>query len=150
MYADYYQCYGPGTGSNINGGKGDPSLKSTCFSPTVTWETVLEHNEHLQNEFRLSTPDDWRLRGLVGAYVEDDDAYDQTEWIQTTMPASPRRCAGHARQRRLPLHIGTLPGATVGRPGVQANGVSFYPDALRDIKQTAFFASLDFDILPRC
>ena len=70
MYADYYQCYGPGTGFNINGGKGDPNLKPTCFSPTTTWNTVLEHNEHLQNEFRLSTPEDWRLRGIVGAYIE--------------------------------------------------------------------------------
>lgn len=60
LYADYYQCYGPGTGGN-------PKLKSTCFSPTVTWDTVLERNLHLQNEFRLSTPEDWRLRGIVGA-----------------------------------------------------------------------------------
>jgi iron complex outermembrane recepter protein len=150
LYADYYQCYGPGTGFNINGGKGDPNLKSTCFSPNTTWNTVLEHNEHLQNEFRLSTPEDWRLRGIVGAYIEDSKVYDQTEWIETTMPACTSNGApGTPGNSGCLSNIGTVPGATVGRPGIQANDVSFYPDALRDTKQTAFFASVDFDIVPK-
>jgi outer membrane receptor protein involved in Fe transport len=150
LYADYYQCYGPGTGFNINGGKGDPKLKPTCFSPNVTWDTVLEHNEHLQNEFRLSTPEDWRLRGIVGAYVEDNKVFDQTEWIETTIPSCTANGApGTAGNSGCLSNIGTVPGATVGRPGIQAPGVSFYPDALRDTKQTAFFASVDYDIIPK-
>jgi outer membrane receptor protein involved in Fe transport len=143
LYADYYQCYGPGTG-------GDTKLKPTCFSPSVTWDTVLERNLHLQNEFRLSTPEDWRLRGIVGAYVEDNKVYDQTEWIETTIPScTSNGAAGTPGNSGCLSNIGTVPGATVGRPGVQADGVSFYPDALRDTKQTAFFASADFDILPK-
>jgi iron complex outermembrane receptor protein len=143
LYADYYQCYGPGTG-------GEAKLKSTCFSPSVTWDTVLERNLHLQNEFRLSTPEDWRLRGIVGAYVEDNKVYDQTEWIETTMPScTSDGAAGTAGNSGCLSNIGTVPGATVGRPGIQADGVSFYPDALRDTKQTAFFVSADFDILPK-
>ncbi len=150
LYADYYQCYGPGTGSNINGGKGDPNLKSTCFSPSTTWNTVLEHNEHLQNEFRLSTPVDWRLRGIVGTYIEDNKVYDQTEWIETTMPSCTSNGApGTPGNSGCLSNIGTVPGATVGRPGIQADDVSFYPDALRETKQTAFFASVDFDIVPK-
>jgi outer membrane receptor protein involved in Fe transport len=143
LYADYYQCYGPGTGGNTK-------LKSTCFSPSVTWDTVLERNLHLQNEFRLSTPEDWRLRGIVGAYVEDNKVYDQTEWIETTMPSCTSNGApGTPGNTGCLSNIGTVPGATVGRPGIQADGVSFYPDALRDTKQTAFFASADFDIIPK-
>jgi outer membrane receptor protein involved in Fe transport len=150
LYADYYQCYGPGTGFNINGGKGDPNLKPTCFSPTTTWNTVLEHNEHLQHEFRLSTPQDWRLRGIVGAYIEDNKVYDQTEWVETTMPACTSNGApGTPGNSGCLSNIGTVPGATVGRPGIQAPDVSFYPDALRDTKQTAFFASVDYDIVPK-
>jgi iron complex outermembrane receptor protein len=111
---------------------------------------VLERNLHLQNEFRLSTPEDWRLRGIVGAYVEDNKVYDQTEWIETTMPScTSNGAAGTPGNSGCLSNIGTVPGATVGRPGVQADGVSFYPDALRDTKQTAFFASADFDILPK-
>jgi len=150
LYADYYQCYGPGTGSNINGGKGDPNLKPTCFSPTTTWRTVEERNEHLQHELRLATPEDWRLRGIVGAYIEDSKVYDQTEWIETTMPPCTSNGAPGAPGNSGCLsNIGTVPGATVGRPGIQANDVSFYPDALRDTKQTAFFASVDYDIVPK-
>ena len=33
----------------------DPSLKSTCFSPSATWHAT-ERNVHQQHEFRLSTP----------------------------------------------------------------------------------------------
>jgi outer membrane receptor protein involved in Fe transport len=150
LYADYYQCYGPGTGFNINGGKGDPNLKPTCYSPTVTWDTVLEHNEHLQNEFRLSTPEDWRLRGIIGAYIEDNKVYDQTEWIESTIPPCTANGApGTPGNSGCLSNIGTVPGATVGRPGIQAPGVSFYPDALRETKQTAFFTSVDFDLVPK-
>jgi iron complex outermembrane receptor protein len=150
LYADYYQCYGPGSGFYINNGKGDPNLKSTCFSPTVTWRTVQERNEHLQNEFRLSTPESWRLRGIVGAYIEDNKVYDQTQWIETTMPACTTNGApGTPGNSGCLSNIGTVPGATVSRPGIQADNVSFYPDALRDTKQTAFFASVDYDIIPK-
>ncbi|MFI4889278.1 MAG: TonB-dependent receptor domain-containing protein [Steroidobacterales bacterium] len=150
LYADYYQCYGPGSGFYINHGKGDPNLKPTCFSPTVTWRTVQERNEHLQNEFRLSTPEDWRLRGILGAYIEDNKVYDQTEWIETTMPAcTTNGPPGTPGNSGCLSNIGTVPGATVGRPGIQADNVSFYPDALRETKQTAFFASVDYDIVPK-
>lgn len=150
LYADYYQCYGPGTGASVNGGKGDPKLKPTCYSPLTTWNTVLEKNEHLQNEFRLSTPEDWRVRGIVGAFVEDNKVYDQTEWVETTMPScTSNGAAGTPGNSGCLSSIGTVPGATVGRPGVQAPNVSFYPDALRETKQTAFFASADVDVLPK-
>ena len=150
LYADYYQCYGPGTGFNINGGAGDPNLKSTCYSPNVLWRTVQERNEHMQHEFRLSTPEDWRIRGIVGAFYEDNKVYDQTQWIETTTPACTSNGApGTPGNSGCLSNIGTVPGATVGRPGIQADNVSFYPDALRDTKQTAFFASADFDIVPK-
>ena len=50
FYADYYQCFGPGTGYDNN-------LKSTCFSPSATWHSV-ERNAHQQHELRFSTPDE--------------------------------------------------------------------------------------------
>ena len=37
VYADYYQCHGPG-----------PNTVSTCYSPSTTWRET-ERNEHLSN-----------------------------------------------------------------------------------------------------
>ena len=58
VYADYYQCFGPGTG-------GDANLKPTCYSPSSTW-FENERNAHQQHELRFSTPDDWRARRGCG------------------------------------------------------------------------------------
>ncbi len=149
VYSDYYQCYGPGTGFNINGGQGDPNLQSTCFSPSAMWKTQ-ERNEHQQHELRLSTPGDWRLRGIVGAYYEDNKVYDQTRWIYKNIPPCTSNGApGTPGNSGCISNIGTVPGATVPDSGVQASDVAFYPDAQRETEQTAFFASADFDIVPK-
>jgi outer membrane receptor protein involved in Fe transport len=136
LYADMYQCYGPGTG-------GDQTLKSTCFSPSATWRET-EKNEHLQQEIRLSTPDDWRWRAIGGAYYEDNKLFDQTGWQYKTIPA----CTATDNSACL-SNIGTAPGASVVNPGVQNSNTSFYQDQERELKQTAFFLSSDFDIIPQ-
>ena len=142
VYADYYQCYGPGSG-------GDPNLKSTCFSPSASWHSV-EKNEHQQHEFRLSTPDDWRLRAIVGAYWEDNKLFDETDWMYKTIPAcTSNGLAGTPGNSGCLSNIGTFPGTTVQNPGVQGDNSSFYQDTVRDTKQTAFFASVDFDLIPK-
>jgi iron complex outermembrane recepter protein len=144
LYADYYQCFGPGTAGSTN------PLKSTCFSPSATWHSV-EKNEHLQQEIRLSTPDEWRLRGIVGAYYEDNKLFDQTGWGYKTIPA----CTSSGAPGVDPgnsgcfSNVGTAPGASVVNPGVQGNNTSFYQDQVRDTKQTAFFLSVDFDLIPK-
>ena len=40
----------------------------------------------MQQEFRLSTPDDWRVRGIVGAFYEDNKLSDQTAWSYKSVP----------------------------------------------------------------
>jgi outer membrane receptor protein involved in Fe transport len=150
-YADYYQCYGPGSGSleGLNGGLGDQTLKSTCFSPSATWHSV-EKNQHQQHEFRLSTPDDWRLRAIAGAYWEDNKLYDQTTWMYKTVPAcTSNGASGTAGNSGCLSNVGTFPGTTVQNPGVQGNNTSFYQDQVRETKQTAFFASVDLDLIPK-
>jgi iron complex outermembrane recepter protein len=138
LYADYYQCYGPGTAYGI-----DPKLKPTCFTPSAIWHET-ERNQHLQNEMRLSTPDDWRLRGIVGAYLEDNKLYDQTAWMYKSIPP----CTSTQTTGCL-TNVAPFPGTTVQNPGVQGDNTSFYQDQVRDTKQTAFFASLDFDLIPK-
>ncbi len=142
VYADYYQCYGPGTGGN-------QSLRSTCFSPSAVWHST-EQNAHLQNEFRLSTPDDWRFRAIGGAFFEDNKLYDQTDWRYKTMPScTSNGPAGTPGNTGCLSDIGTVPGTTVANPGLQTPNSSFYQDDMRDTRQTAFFLSMDYDLIPK-
>jgi iron complex outermembrane receptor protein len=148
VFADYYQCLGPpGPGTFVN----DPSLRSTCFSPSTTWHSV-ERNTHQQHEFRLSTPDEWRLRGIAGAYYEDNKLYDQTGWRYKTVPPCTSNATpgtpGNGNTGCL-SNVGTFTGTTVHNPGVQSDNTSFYQDTVRETKQTAFFASVDFDVIPK-
>ncbi|HEX4239995.1 MAG TPA: TonB-dependent receptor [Steroidobacteraceae bacterium] len=149
VYADYYQCYGPGTGYAVNGGAGDPNLKSTCFSPSTTWRET-ERNEHLSNEFRFSTPDDWRTRGIVGAFFENNTLFDQTDWLYRTVPTCTSNAApGDLGNSGCFTNVGTVPGTSVENPGQQNDNVAFFEDTTRQVKQTAFFGSIDFDIIPK-
>jgi len=131
LYADYYQCYGPAAGG------------PTCFSPSATWN-AQERNEHWQNEIRLSTPDDWRLRALGGVFYEDNKLYDVTSWLYKHIPPCTTTVTSGCMS-----NVGTFPGSTVQFPGVQGDNVSFYQDQVRDTKQTAIFASIDYDIIPK-
>lgn len=143
FYADYYQCYGPNPLS-------DPTLTPTCFSPSATWHTA-EQNTHQQHEFRVSTPDDWRVRGIVGAFWEDSKLYDQTDWRYRNVPTCTASTVNSSSG--LPSGcfsaIGTFPNTTVKNPGLQTDNSSFYQDQLRETKQLAFFASFDFDLIPK-
>lgn len=141
VYADYYQCYGPGTGY-------DNSLTSKCYSPSATWRSS-ERNTHQQHEFRLSTPDEWRIRGIAGVFWEANKLWDQSSWNYKTIPScTSNDPAGSPGNSGCFANIGTVPGTTVVNPGVQGDHSSFYQDTMRETKQTAFFASFDFDILP--
>ncbi len=142
VYADYYQCFGPGTGY-------DNALKSTCYSPSATWFSN-ERNTHQQHEFRLSTPDDQRLRAIAGVFWEANKLYDQSGWNYKNVPScTTNDPAGTGGNSGCFADIGTSPGATVVNPGVQPGNLSFYQDTVRETKQTAFFASVDFDIIPK-
>src|SRR5262249_38434707 len=127
----------------------DPNLKSTCFSPSAVWRST-EKNEHFQNELRFSTPDNWRLRAIAGAYWEDNKLFDQTGWGYKSVPTcTSNDPAGSPGNSGCFADIGTVPGTTVVYPGVHPAPTSFYQDTMRETKQTAFFASLDFDIIPQ-
>jgi iron complex outermembrane receptor protein len=142
VYADYYQCYGPGAAVN--------PLAPTCFSPSSTWRSV-ERNTHFQNELRFSTPDDWRLRGILGTFWEDNKLYDQTAWNYKNIPPCTSSGAPGVDPGNTGClsNVGTIPGTTVKNPGVQGDHTSFYQDQVREVKQLAFFASMDFDLIPK-
>jgi iron complex outermembrane receptor protein len=140
VFADYYQCYGPGAGT-----------VPTCFSPSATWQET-ERNEHQQHELRLSTPDNWRLRAIAGVYWEDNKLYDQTRWNYKTVPPCTSNATpgtpGNGNTGCL-SNVGTFAGTTVVNAGEQTNNTSFYQDQVRETKQLAEFISLDFDLIPK-
>ena len=134
LYADYYQCHGA---EPKNG------LASTCYSPSTTWNET-ERNTHQSHELRLSTPDDWRLRGILGAYWEELQIDDQLNWLYKTLPA----CTTTVTVGCL-TDIATIPGTSVNNPGTRNDNVAFFNDVQRGYRQTAFFTSLDFDLVPK-
>jgi iron complex outermembrane receptor protein len=132
-YADYYQCHGA-----------DNGLASTCFSPSTTWNET-ERNTHLSQELRLSTPDDWRLRAIAGAFWEDLRIYDQLNWLYKTLPP----CTATVTFGCLTDIGPILPGSSVNNAAAVRPDVAFFNDVKRGYRQRAFFTSLDFDIVPK-
>src|SRR5580658_1372660 len=76
LYGYYYQCTGFSKSF-------DPPSK--CYSPATTWQDT-ERLTHQSHELRFSTPDDKRVRALVGLYFEKYQINDDTEWLYRTVP----------------------------------------------------------------
>jgi outer membrane receptor protein involved in Fe transport len=132
VYADYYQCHGLYSG-------GTP----TCFSPSASWQE-LEKNTHQSHEFRVSTPDEWRIRGLAGAFYEDFKITDDTAWSYKSVPT----CVAGGDPYCF-RNVEPAPGSPVANPNPRNDNVAFFEDTFRSYKQTAFFASVDVDLIPK-
>ncbi len=139
----YYTCVGGG-GSNL----GNPG-PATCYSPIDSWHDEFE-THHLSNEFRLSTPDDWRLRALGGVYFEDFVIKDNMNFYQKTIPSCTGANLAAVNGGTLPVCIGNVtPVNAVLDPGVRNDIDNFGEDMQRGYNQTAVFGSVDFDIIPK-
>jgi outer membrane receptor protein involved in Fe transport len=123
VYADYYQC--------VPGPNGTPGQ---CYSPSTNW-TDNEKETHDSQELRLSTPDDWRIRGIAGIFWEDLTIHEETNFNYKTAP-------GFAP---------VIPpaGATSNNPGVRGDNTAFFDDITRGYTQKAAFGSADFDLIPK-
>jgi hypothetical protein len=78
--------HGPASGRAERYGTGRAGERArTAYSPSAVWHAV-EQNKHFQNELRFSTPDEWRLRGILGAFWEDNKLYDQSAWMYKELP----------------------------------------------------------------
>jgi iron complex outermembrane receptor protein len=133
-YADYYQCT-----SNADGVAGHP----ICYSPSAYWRNTqrLTHQSH---ELRFSTPDDWRVRGLIGAFWEKFYLEDNTDWFYKSLPP----CTADVTTGCM-TDIQPAPGSTATVPGVRPDNESFLDDVQRGYKQTAVFGSADVELIPK-
>jgi iron complex outermembrane receptor protein len=133
----YYQCTGGGTGW----GAGAPY----CYSPVAYWHDKVR-NTHLTNEVRVSSPDDKRIRFIIGGYEEQFRIHDVMNFNYKTIPtctntliSSGAVCSGVVQ---------TYPGSTANQPGLEPSNTAFGEDTQRGYDQYAAFGSVDFDILP--
>ena len=144
LYGQYYECTGGGAG--LMGG----NTPLTCYSPVTNWHDHVR-NTHMSNEFRLSTPDTWRLRGVAGIYHESFRIYDIMDFNYKTIPSCDEGNNLAISQGGGQVCVGndqTGPGTTANRPGIKDDMVGFGEDVQRGYDQTAAFGSLDFDIIP--
>jgi iron complex outermembrane receptor protein len=137
----YYQCVGGSTGW----GTGTPS----CYSPNGYWQDTI-HSTHISNELRLSTPDDWRLRLIGGAYYEEFRIYDDMNFNYKTIPScNPSNLsAAIAGGPACAANVHPAPGATTNDPSIRSDSTAFGEDTQRGYNQEALFGSADYDIIP--
>jgi iron complex outermembrane receptor protein len=130
----YYQCAGYST---------NPST-GICYSPSTVWKDK-ERNTNNSQELRFSTPDDWRLRGLVGLFYQKQEIEDNTSWDYRTVPncspSLPVNCY---------LPTQPFPNEPVFNPGsFNDPNLGFSDDFTRQYTQKAAFTSIDLDIIPK-
>src|SRR6202044_2879895 len=125
-YAAYYQCNGP---------KFTPGTAPVCYSPSATWHNV-ERNIHQSHELRASTPDNSRVRGLLGVFWED-----------YKIEASQNFAYGDEQAGFAPF--GPIGGITTFDPSERPAGTVFIADLTRGYRQRAVFGEVAFDILPK-
>ncbi len=138
VYADYYQCHPAIAASGTAAAQ-----PSTCYSPVATWREQ-ERNTHMSHEIRLTTPDDLPIRGLIGGFYENLRIYDETDWGYKSLP----NCTGTVTTG-CEGNVGITPGVTANNPAERNDNVAFFEDTHKGYKQTAFFASVDYDIIPK-
>jgi iron complex outermembrane receptor protein len=159
-YADYYQC---GNKPAKFGGTSTPAT-ARCFSPSSTWHDQ-EGNTHLSQELRLSTPADWRIRGVGGLFYEDYRIMEQVDWLDLTatpyfspigpptgyytLNGSPRLPNGEpvlVSQNPPPVFVSAP--VTLNNPNIRPSDDGFFEDITRGYTQKAAYLSVDFDLVP--
>jgi iron complex outermembrane recepter protein len=125
-YAAYYQCNGPTL---------TPGTAPVCYSPSATWHNV-QRNTHQSHELRASTPDDWRVRGLLGLF-----------WENYKIQASQNFAYGQEQAGFAPF--GPIGGITTFDPSQRPADTVFIADLTRGYRQRAVFGEVAFDILPK-
>jgi iron complex outermembrane receptor protein len=134
VFGTYYQCTGLSKTSAASG---------VCYSPSSTWQET-EKNTHQSHEFRVSSPDDFRIRGTAGLYWEEFKIYDDTDWTYKTVPS----CSAELDVNCF-NNVQPWPGGTANNPNERGDNVGFFDDTTRTIIQRAAFGSFDVDIIPK-
>ncbi len=144
----YYSCAGGPAGSGLLGAGSSAAVQ--CYTPASFWHDQVE-NTHQSHELRASSPDDLFVRGLVGAYWEDFKIRDVMNFDYKSIPScTPENLAAAlAGGPTCVANVAPAPGSTASDPSVRGDSTAFGEDLQRGYKQTAFFASVDYDLIPK-
>ena len=148
-YGFYYTCSG-GMMASKGGFNSSDIASAPCYSPKSSWHDSV-HNTHQSHEFRLTTPDDWRLRGVVGAFYEKFDIKDNQNFMYKSIPSCTDANLA-AQVDGLPICLANVipvAGTASTDPTMRNDNVAYGQDIDRNFTQTAFFGSLDYDLLPK-
>lgn len=135
VWGSYYQCTGF-SGASVD----------KCYTPSSVWHDTT-NNVNQSHELRFSTPTDWRVTAIAGAFYEKRNLDDQTDWHYKSVPEC---SAGGPASCFLWLDPSAAPkfqDATLNNPGRRDSTTGFFDDFRRTYKQTAFFASVDWHII---
>jgi len=148
VHGAYYACSGQGAGyAYFRSNK-----PTTCYAPVAWWQDTVR-NTHQSHEFRVNTNEDNRWRGLAGAYWESYGIYDQQNQDYMAIPQcnAQNLATSLAGGPDCVTSVGpSLSGYYAGNPGYRDNqNTAFGFDAARGYRQTAFFGSTDFDLIPK-
>jgi iron complex outermembrane receptor protein len=140
----YYDCTG-GTS-----GLGTKTKPQTCYAPVGSWNDTVQ-NEHQSHELRVSSPEEYRIRGIAGLYWEEFQIQDQMNFNYLAIPqCTPENLAISAGGGPdCVAATGPIPGSPAVDPGTRSSTTAFGEDAQRGYIQRAFFTSVDFDIIPK-
>jgi iron complex outermembrane receptor protein len=145
----YYGCSGVGSGG-LGTTKANPT-PLTCYAPVGSWNDNVQ-NTHQSHEIRLSTSEDNRLRGLFGAFWEEFIIKDQMDFNYLAIPQcdTANLTTALGGGPGCTSAVGPLPGNYATDPSLRENSdTAFGEDVRRGYRQTAVFASADFDIIPK-
>ena len=149
----YYACIGTGAGY-FNQGNFPNQLTGhplQCYAPNGDWHDTVR-NTHHSEELRFSTNESYRIRGLFGAFWEKYVIYDDMNFNYLSIPqcSSENLAIALGGGADCLSAVGPTPNTFASDPTTRLNSnTAFGEDIQRGYKQTAFFASVDFDLIPK-
>jgi iron complex outermembrane receptor protein len=147
-----YACIGPGA-EYFNSAR-FPSLAGKplqCYPPVGSWYDSVHHT-HQSHELRVSTGENYRIRALLGANWEKFVIDDNMDFDYLAIPqCSPANLSvALAGGADCLSAVGPVPGVYASDPSLRENmNNAFGEDVQRGYRQYAFFASVDFDLIPK-
>ncbi|MGP8033861.1 MAG: TonB-dependent receptor domain-containing protein [Steroidobacteraceae bacterium] len=148
----YYACIGPGAGYfNSANFQSLTGKRLQCYPPVGSWYDSVR-NTHQTHELRITTGEDHRIRALAGAYWEKFVIDDNMNFNYLAIPqcSQANLTVALAGGPDCLSAVGPLPGVYASDPSLRENtDNAFGEDEQRGYRQYAFFASVDFDLIPK-